>query len=65
MLLDPELIKKSTFRGLVAALFTSFFYDMLWIYEDTKLEEGAVESSVKSFSFGVSVISMLFRVSFI
>jgi hypothetical protein len=70
MLLDSDKIKKTTFRSLVVMLFISFAYDLLWLfmsysaYSSSESSDGGVEKAVRNFSLVISVISLLFRVSY-
>ena len=59
------MLKKDTFRMLVAALGVSFVYDLLWLITETKQDDGNVESRVHNFSYALSIISMLLRVNHI
>ena len=72
MILDTDMIKKGTFRTLVIALFASFAYDIFWLLmsvsayrKDDTGDDGGVERSIRSFSLWMSLISVLFRVSYL
>jgi len=64
---DASNLERSTFRKLVALVFFSLVYDLVWfsIYDEdlaNKLD-GEIQTGLRKFSLLISYFSFLFRVS--
>ena len=68
MMFNTDKITRTTFRGLVYAIFFSLFYDLIWFmlkhgeYSDDLKSDGGVERRVRNFSLTMSYLSFIVRV---
>ena len=62
---DPGSVRLSSFRGLVAIIFGSLAYDLVWsmINDFDESPEGGIEARIRGFALFVSYVSFFFRVS--
>ena len=69
LLTNAKDARPEQFRYLVAGTILSFIYDIVWFLtrykemsEDSSEADGGVESSVRKFSFYMTIVSLIFKV---